>query len=201
MWPETASLALLFALSFLLPAYTITGFDASANTAEETVDAAVRVPRGIVGAVAVSGAGGLGHVVRGGDGRARPRARGGAWARASFGWIVGSVLPRGLAYLVYGGIAVANYLCGLAAVTSASRLAYAFARDGLLPFSGRLKVGLRPLPHADRRDLDRVAGRGAGHRLHAGLRDHGGVGRDPALHLVRAADRAGSASPTAGAGR
>src|SRR5207245_1932398 len=55
VWPETSSLPLLFALSFLLPAYTITGFDASANTAEETVGAAVRVPRGIVSAVAVSG--------------------------------------------------------------------------------------------------------------------------------------------------
>ena len=40
--------AWLFALGFLLPAYTITGFDASAHAAEETVGAARDVPRGIV---------------------------------------------------------------------------------------------------------------------------------------------------------
>ena len=139
VWPETSSLALLFALSFLLPAYTITGFDASANTAEETVGAAVRVPRGILGAVAVSGLAGwvmLCAVVTAIPDLEQAAAMG----PSSFGWIVGSVLPRGLAYFVYVGIAVAQYLCGLAAVTSASRLAYAFARDGLLPLSRRLKV-------------------------------------------------------------
>jgi amino acid transporter len=138
VWPQTSSVALLFALSFLLPAYTITGFDASANTAEETVNAAVRVPKGIVTAVAVSGLAGwvmLSAVVMAIPDLERAAAMG----PRSFGWIVGSVLPRGLAYLIYIGIAVANYLCGLAAVTSASRLAYAFARDGLLPFSRRLK--------------------------------------------------------------
>ena len=35
------------------------------------------------------------------------------------------------------GIVVAQFLCGLATVTSASRMAYAFARDGGLPFSDR----------------------------------------------------------------
>ena len=139
VWPATASLPLLFALSFLLPAYTITGFDASANTAEETVGAATRVPRGIVGAVLVSGVAGwvmLCAVVM-----SAPDLEGAAaMGASSFGVIVGGVLPRGFAYAVYAGIALAQYLCGLAAVTSASRLAYAFARDGLLPLSGRLRL-------------------------------------------------------------
>jgi amino acid transporter len=139
VWPETGSVALLFALSFLLPAYTITGFDASANTAEETVGAAVRVPRGIVSAVAVSGLSGwvmLCAVVVAAPDLEQAAATG----VGSFGWILGHVLPAWLAYAIYVGIAVAQYLCGLAAVTSASRLAYAFARDGLLPLSSRLKV-------------------------------------------------------------
>jgi amino acid transporter len=139
VWPETSSLALLFALSFLLPAYTITGFDASANTAEETVGAAMRVPQGIVGAVLVSGLAGwvmLCAVVMAAPDLDAAAATG----ASSFGWIVGAVLPRGLAYFIYAGIAIAQFLCGLAAVTSASRLAYAFARDGLLPLSGRLRV-------------------------------------------------------------
>ena len=44
-----------FALGALLPAYTITGFDASAHASEETVGAARSVPRGIVRSVLVSG--------------------------------------------------------------------------------------------------------------------------------------------------
>src|SRR5262249_15393854 len=37
------------------------------------------------------------------------------------------------------GIAIAQYLCGLATVTSASRMAFAFARDGGLPMSRALR--------------------------------------------------------------
>ena len=42
------NLAWLFLLGFLLPAYTIAGFDGSAHTSEETIGAAYHVPRGIV---------------------------------------------------------------------------------------------------------------------------------------------------------
>src|SRR4029450_5251889 len=42
-------------------------------------------------------------------------------------------LPPRRAYTIFGGIAVAQYLCGLAAVTSVSRIVYAFARDGGVP--------------------------------------------------------------------
>ena len=137
VWPATDSIALLFVLSFLLAAYTITGFDASANTAEETVGAAMRVPRGILQAVAVSGVAGwvmLCAVVA-----AIPDLdRAAALGPGAFTWTVGAVLPRSLAYFILAGIALAQYLCGLAAVTSASRIAYAFARDGGLPASAAL---------------------------------------------------------------
>jgi amino acid transporter len=137
VWPATDSIALLFVLSFLLAAYTITGFDASANTAEETVGAAVRVPRGIMQAVAVSGLAGwvmLSAVVM-----AIPDLdRAAALGPGAFTWTVGAVLPRPLAYFILAGIAAAQYLCGLAAITSASRIAYAFARDGGLPASAAL---------------------------------------------------------------
>ena len=55
VWPRTEQFALLFALGALLPAYTITGFDASAHAAEETKSAARSVPLGIVRSVLVSG--------------------------------------------------------------------------------------------------------------------------------------------------
>ena len=51
-------LGLLFALGLLLPAYTITGFDASAHAAEETIRRLASVPRGIVRSVLVSGVAG-----------------------------------------------------------------------------------------------------------------------------------------------
>jgi amino acid transporter len=38
------------------------------------------------------------------------------------------------------GIALAQYLCGLATVTSVSRIAYAFARDGGMPLSAQLRT-------------------------------------------------------------
>jgi amino acid transporter len=46
-----------------------------------------------------------------------------------------AILPRGLAASLEVGIALAMYGCGLGAVTSASRMAFAFARDGGLPGS------------------------------------------------------------------
>jgi amino acid transporter len=137
VWPETSNMALLFALSFLLPAYTITGFDASANTAEETVGAAVRVPHGILNAVAVSGIAGwamLCAVVVSMPSLDHAASLG----PSAFTWSVAAVLPRPLAYFILAGIAVAQYLCGLAAVTSASRITYAFARDGGMPASAAL---------------------------------------------------------------
>ncbi|MEX2115192.1 MAG: amino acid permease, partial [Pirellulales bacterium] len=51
IWPATQSIGWLFLLGFLLPAYTITGFDASAHTSEETVGASHHVPRGNVRSV------------------------------------------------------------------------------------------------------------------------------------------------------
>ena len=51
VWPSTSSMTYLFLLGMLLPAYTITGFDASAHTAEETVGASRAIPRGMIHAV------------------------------------------------------------------------------------------------------------------------------------------------------
>jgi amino acid transporter len=137
-WPRTESLAWLFLLGLILPAYTITGFDASAHTAEETVGAAANVPRGIVRAVLVSGLFGwvmLSAVVLTIPDLGQAAAQG----ENAFAWVMDRVLPFPLALALYVGIGVAQYLCGLATVTSASRMAYAFARDGGLPFSGRLR--------------------------------------------------------------
>jgi amino acid transporter len=138
VWPRNECLGCVFLLGFLLPAYTLTGFDASAHTAEETVDAARNVPRAIVRSVLVSGVAGwimLMAIVLAIPNMDEAAGQG----TNAFFWIVDGVLPNWLATGLYLCIGIAQYLCGLATVTSASRMMYAFARDGGLPFSGALR--------------------------------------------------------------
>lgn len=139
VWPETGNMKGLFLLSFLLPAYTITGYDASAHTSEETINAASAVPRGILRAVVVSSL--FGWVMLAAILLAIPDMDAAAGKGGDvFFWIMEAVLPEKLRYVLYAGIAVAQYLCGLATVTSSSRMMYAFARDGGLPFSSKLRA-------------------------------------------------------------
>jgi amino acid transporter len=138
VWPESSSLARLFALGLILPLYTMTGFDASAHAAEETVGASASVPRGIVRSVLVSGLAGwvmLSSVVMAVPDPPSVAARG----DGAFPFALASVLPRWLCAVFGVGIAAAMYGCGLGALMSASRMAYAFARDGGLPFSNILR--------------------------------------------------------------
>jgi amino acid transporter len=139
IWPKQDNIPWLFLLGFLLPAYTLTGFDASAHTAEETVNAAINVPRSIVRSVLVSGLAGwvmlIAIVLAIPDLNAAAQQGDGAVTAT-----VNEVLPAGLAIALFIGIGVAQYLCGLATVTSASRMTYAFARDGGLPYSSWLKM-------------------------------------------------------------
>lgn len=132
-----APTAWLFLLGFVLPAYTVTGFDASAHAAEETVGAGVRVPRGIVGSVLTSGIAGwimLCAIVL-----AMPDLDAGAREGENVVyWTFSKVFPEPIRPALCAGIAVAQYLCGLATVTSASRMLFAFARDGGVPFSAQV---------------------------------------------------------------
>ena len=138
VWPVGASLPILFLLGLLLPAYTITGFDASAHVAEETLSAAHNVPRGIVGSVLVSGL--MGWMLLCVLVLAMPDPGEGArQGPLVVPWIMNSILPGWLTDTMFAGILAAQYLCGLATVTSASRMTYAFARDGGLPWSHVLR--------------------------------------------------------------
>jgi amino acid transporter len=138
VFAETGSIPWLFLLGFLLPAYTITGFDASAHTSEETIGAARTVPRAIVRSVLVSGVFGwimLSAAVLAIRDPDRVAEAGGD----AFATILKDGLPALLAVALTASIGLAQYLCGLATVTSASRMAYAFARDGGLPMSSILR--------------------------------------------------------------
>ncbi|APR76582.1 Amino acid/metabolite permease [Minicystis rosea] len=138
VWPAQGHLPWLFVLGFLLPAYTITGFDASAHTAEETIGAQMNVPKGIVRSVLVSGI--FGWIMLSAAVIAAPHPdAAAAQGTNAFAFILGEVLPSWLATALQAGIALAQYLCGLATVTSASRMTFAFARDGGLPASNALR--------------------------------------------------------------
>jgi amino acid transporter len=139
VWPQTGNTGFLFLLGLLLPIYTITGYDASAHTSEETLKAAHNVPRAMVGSVWWSGVFGwlflIAVVI------AIPnmdQAAGQGWN--VFFWTMGQTLPAGLKLALYVVILVAQFLCGLATVTSVSQMIFAFARDGGLPGSGALKT-------------------------------------------------------------
>lgn len=138
IWPETHNILYLFLLGLLLPAYTITGFDASAHTAEETISAARTVPKGMIHSVLWSGVFGwamLCAVVLAAPDIKEAAAQG----PNQFFWIMDHVLGTPVKLLMYVIIGAAQYLCGLATVTSASRMVFAFARDGGLPCSSSLR--------------------------------------------------------------
>lgn len=138
VWPATNSIMFVFLLGLLHPIYTITGYDASAHTSEETRQAAVSVPKGMVSSVVWSAVFGwmfLIAIVLAIPDMSKAAAQG--WN--VFFWLFDEVMPAWLKVFLYVVIFVAQYLCGLATVTSASRMIFAFARDDGLPFSGTLK--------------------------------------------------------------
>src|ERR1700733_8497173 len=128
-WPQTGNLLWLFALGFLLPLYTITGFDASAHTAEETVGAAHHVPRAIVRSVIVSAVFGwimLAAMVLAIPNMNEAAAQGGN----VFHWMMRGVLPSWLVLIFVVGIAIAHYLCGPAPGKMVARMTYVLACAG-----------------------------------------------------------------------
>jgi amino acid transporter len=138
VWPEGGSLIRMTLLGLMWPIYTVTGFDASAHTSEETVDAARNAPRGILRSVYLSGL--FGWVMVASFVIAMPGVPDAARQGANmFPWLMEQIAPGALGKALWCGIVIANYLCGLACVTSTSRMVYAFARDGGLPFSSGLK--------------------------------------------------------------
>jgi len=136
VFPQSGSMGYLFLLCLLLPVYTITGYDASAHTSEETKNAAHSVPKGIVNAVIWSSL--VGWVMICAITLAIPDLG----VAASQGWgmfyaTMDAVLPAGLKNVIYLGILIAQLICGLATVTSASRMLFAFARDDGMPVGSK----------------------------------------------------------------
>ncbi len=122
-------------LGLLLAQYTFTGYDASAHMTEETKNAAVSGPRGIIMSILVSLVAGWvlligitfaiqNYANEAGSATGVPPAQ-------IFIDAVGATGGKLLLLIAIG----AQLFCGMASVTANSRMIYAFSRDGALPGS------------------------------------------------------------------
>jgi len=122
-------------IGLLMAQYTFTGYDASAHMSEETVNADLAAPRGIVSSILVSLVAGfvllvaITFAIPGGT--------------SAYNSIAGAVVPPQAIWLnAIGRVGtelllvvafVAQAFCGMASVTANSRMIYAFSRDGAVP--------------------------------------------------------------------
>ncbi|PQP96643.1 amino-acid permease BAT1 isoform X2 [Prunus yedoensis var. nudiflora] len=133
----------IFVLGLLMSQYTITGYDASAHMTEETKNADTNGPKGIISSIVVSIIVGWGYIL------------GITFAATNIPYLLDETNDAGgyaiaeIFYLAFksrygsgvggiiclGVVGVAIFFCGMSSVTSNSRMAYAFSRDGAMPFS------------------------------------------------------------------
>ncbi len=141
----TNNFAFWFAIvpfGFLLTQYTITGFDASAHLSEETASASKAAAKGIWRSIFYSVVGGyilLLCVVFAipNDGSGNPDNAGVGAGGVAF--IFTQSLGQNWATLVLFVSASAQFFCATSCMTSASRMTFAFSRDGAIPGSETLK--------------------------------------------------------------
>lgn len=133
----------IFVLGLLMSQYTLTGYDASAHMTEETKNADRNGPKGIISSIGISIIVGFGYIlgitfaVHNIPFLLDENNDAGGYAIAEifylafkgrYGSGVGGIICLGV-------VAVAIFFCGMSSVTSNSRMAYAFSRDGAMPFS------------------------------------------------------------------
>jgi amino acid transporter len=123
-----------FLLGLLQAAWTFTGYDASAHLSEETHDPTRNAPWGIFLSVAVSAV--FGWALLAAVTLAIGDLPGAAAAENPFLHVLRTALGPRLGGGLVGLAMLAMWFCGLSSVTSNSRMLFAFARDGGLPFSG-----------------------------------------------------------------
>ena len=131
---------MIIPFGFLLTQYTITGFDASAHLSEETSAASTAAAKGIWQSIFYSVVGG--YILLLAVVFAIPNDASGNPDNAGVGaggvaYIFTSALGNKWATLVLFIAAAAQLFCATACMTSASRMTYAFARDGAIPGSKR----------------------------------------------------------------
>lgn len=143
VWPNAVGGLTAFALGLLLPVYTITGYDASAHTSEETIKAAHSVPSGMVHSVVWSGLFGwimlcaFVLMIPNMDDAAKQ-----GWN--VFFWAMDTQVNATMKDILYVLIFISQFLCGLATVTSVSRMLFAFSRDDGMPVGSKALATVSP---------------------------------------------------------
>ena len=175
--------------------YTLTGYDASAHMSEETHDAEMAAPRGIVWSVVISVIFGFILLVAMNVGITPDKVFTGTDGSMVDGYTHALQSPTGVppvqiwidavgqslghassCSLVIG----AQFFCGMSSVTANSRMIYAFSRDGAVPGQLVLAPDQQADPHPD--ELDLAGGRRGVHPRAAVPVQPGRVLRD---HLDR----------------
>src|SRR4051794_15802015 len=137
----TATLGYWFAIvpfGFLLTQYTITGFDACAHLSEETSSASMAAAKGIWRSIFYSALGG--YILLLCVTFAIPDTSDGNPDNAGVGgggvaYIFVNAMDKNWATLVLFISASAQFFCATSCLTSASRMTFAFSRDGAIPGS------------------------------------------------------------------
>ncbi|MCI9888718.1 amino acid permease [Micrococcales bacterium 31B] len=134
----------VFFMGLLMAQYTYTGYDASAHVAEETKNASLAAPRGIVNSVLVSLVGGaillysITAAIQ--DSSAEHLTKLASTASEGTGLVPADIFLEALgnptvAKFLLFIVCMAQFFCGMASVTANSRMSYAFSRDNALPGS------------------------------------------------------------------
>ncbi|MCC6864009.1 MAG: amino acid permease [Rhodobacteraceae bacterium] len=143
VWPVTVGGGMAFLLGLILPIYTSTGYDASAHTSEETINAANAVPSGMVQAVFWSGL--VGWIMLCSFVLMIPNMDDAAKQGWNvFFWAMDAQMNPTLKQVLYFLIFISQFLCGLATVTSLSRMLFAFARDDGMPIGSKALATVSP---------------------------------------------------------
>ncbi len=136
-----------FAMSFLMGAYTLVGWESAANLSEETIDAGKTVPKAIFSSLAI--AGGMGTLflifVTLNIGNVAAITK----SANPIPDILTSVLGPTVATLFLVLVIISIFACGLVIMASGSRMLYALSRDDMF-FANRLfkKVSSHGVPSA-----------------------------------------------------
>ncbi|MFF0201625.1 amino acid permease [Streptomyces sp. NPDC005017] len=117
-------------------AYVLIGFDSAGEMSEETRDPRRTAPRTILTALGAAGL--LGGLIVLGGLLAAPSLTDGRLAVDGLSYVLTSSLGDGVGRLLLADVVIAIAVATLAIQTSASRMLFSMARDGQLPFAGRL---------------------------------------------------------------
>ena len=126
-----------FIMTMLMGAFTLVGFEASANLSEETVNAQKTVPKAIISSVAISGIFGMFFLIA--VTLAIPNLDVALSMNNPLPYIIETTLGAALGKVFLVLVCISIFACGLVITTSAGRLIYAMSRDDAFFFSSYFK--------------------------------------------------------------